>query len=209
MKLVAERETENEAARNQYLYQQTVVVEDFAGQYREVREVIFSPTGARTEVTIGKAINTLKKLILTEEDFRDVREIQPMLVTRDNLFLYENKYRGEEELNGVRCWLVQIRPRQILSGQRLFDGMIWVDPSDYSILQVSGRAVPQIVTTKSENLFPHFTTVRARIDGKYWFPVTTSGDDTLQFRSGPQRIRLTIRYAGYKRFGTESRIEYK
>ena len=209
MKLVAERETENEAARNQYLYQQTVVVEDFAGQYREVREVIFSPTGARTEGTIGKAINTLKKLILTEEDFRDVREIQPMLVTRDNLFLYESKYRGEEELNGVRCWLVQIRPRQILSGQRLFDGMIWVDPSDYSIVQVSGRAVPQIVTTKSENLFPHFTTVRARIDGKYWFPVTTSGDDTLQFRSGPQRIRLTIRYVGYKRFGAESRIEYK
>src|ERR1017187_686412 len=194
MKRVAERETENEAARNRYMYRQTVVISDFAGQFREVRDIIFSPTGTRTEQVIEKPIDTLKKLKMTEEDIRDIREIHPLLVTRETAFLYETKFRGEEQLNGIACWMVQIRPRQILSGQRLFDGMIWVDKRDFSIVQSEGQAVPQIVTTKEENLFPHFTTIREKVDGKFWFPVTTYGDDTLHFRSGPQRIRLTIRY---------------
>jgi hypothetical protein len=209
MKRVAERETENEAARNQYMYRQTVVLSDFAGQFREVRDIIFSPTGTRTEEVIEKAVDTLKKLKMTEEDIRDIREIQPMLVTRETAFLYETKFRGDEQLNGIDCWLIQIRPRQILSGQRLFDGMLWVDKRDFSIIQSQGQAVPQIVTTKQENLFPHFTTIREKVDGTFWFPVTTYADDTLPFRNGPQRIRLTIRYANYKRFGAETRIEYK
>src|SRR5947209_2775136 len=54
MKRVAARETENEAARNEYMYRQTVVVSDFVGQFREVREVIFSPTGVRTEEVVEK-----------------------------------------------------------------------------------------------------------------------------------------------------------
>jgi hypothetical protein len=215
MKRVAERETEDETVRSHYMYRQTVTVEDLddhgarLGQYREVRDIIFSPTGTRTEQEVEHPSNTLKRLKLTEEDLRDIREVQPILVTRENLFMYESKFRGEEEMDGKSCWLVQIRPRQILSGQRLFDGVIWVDQTDYSIIRLEGQAVPQIRTTKYENLFPHFTTIREKIDGKYWFPVTTSGDDTLYFRTGPQRIRLTIRYVNYKRFGADTKIEYK
>jgi hypothetical protein len=209
MKRVAAHETENEAARNQYMYRQTVTVSDYAGQYREVRDVIFSPKGDRTEETVEGPVNTLKKLKLTDEDMRDMRDIQPILVTQDNAFMYESKFRGEEDLNGIACWLLEIRPRQILSGQRLFEGMLWVDKSDYSIIQVEGQAVPQIRTTKTENLFPHFTTVREKVDKKYWFPVLTFGDDTLFFRNGPVRTRLTIRYVNYRRFGAETKIEYK
>lgn len=209
MKRVASRETGNEAARNQYMYRQTVVLSDFTGQFREVRDIIFSPVGARTEELVEKASNTLKKLTMTDEDLADIREIQPMLLTRDNAFMYETKLRGEADLGGIHCWLVEIRPRQILSGQRLFEGTLWVDKSDDSIVQVEGQAVPQIRTTKNENLFPHFTTVREKVDQKYWFPVTTYGDDTLYFRGGPQRIRLTIRYANYKRFAAETKIDYK
>lgn len=210
MKRVAARETENEAARNQYMYRQTVVVEDFVGRYREVRDIIFSPTGERTEEVVEKPSNGLRKITMTDDDLRDVREVQPMLITKENMFMYESKFRGEEESGSkIPCWVVQIRPRQILSGQRLFDGSIWVDKTDFSIVQLEGQAVPQIRTTKYENLFPHFTTIREKIDGKFWFPVTTFGDDTLYFRTGQQRIRLTIRYANYKRFGAETKIEYK
>jgi hypothetical protein len=211
----AKKESENEAARNQYMYRQTVTVQDFdshgrpGGEYRELRDVIFSPTGERNEEAVGKPLNTLRWLKLTDEDFRDIREVQPMLVTTDNLFLYESKYRGEEDVDDATYWAVQIRPRQILDGQRLFDGMIWIDESDYSITRLEGQAVPQIMTTKNENLFPHFTTLRVKVDGKYWFPAMTVGDDMLPFRTGPQRIRMTIRYANYKRFSAESKIEFK
>jgi hypothetical protein len=74
---------------------------------------------------------------------------------------------------------------------------------------MQGQAVPQIRTMKSENLFPRFTTIRKPVDGKHWFPVYTYADDTLQFRTGPQRELLRIAYSEYKRFGAESTLIVK
>src|SRR5712675_622868 len=74
---VAARETETEAARSHYMYRQTVTVEDFnskgikAGRYNEVREVVFSPSGERSERTVGKPVVQLERIKMTEEDFRD------------------------------------------------------------------------------------------------------------------------------------------
>jgi hypothetical protein len=109
----------------------------------------------------------------------------------------------------VECWAVQVRPRQILSGMRYFDGMVWVDKKEYNIVRMEGQAVPQIRTTKKENLFPRFTTVRKPLDGSHWFPVYTYSDDVLQFKNGPLRQRLRISYTEYKRFGAESKLIVK
>ena len=215
MRRVAERETENEAVRNDYMYRQTVIVADLdqhgaqLGEFREVRDIVFSPTMVRSEQVVEKGHNTLKRLKLTDEDFRDIREIQPLMITKENRFMYESKFKGEETMDGVECWVLQVRPRQILAGQRLFDGIVWVNKEDFGIVRLEGQAVPQMHSNKNENLFPHFTTVRQKVEGKYWFPVTTYADDTLHFRTGPQRIRMTIRYANYKRFSTDTKIEYK
>ena len=71
------------------------------------------------------------------------------------------------------------------------------------------QAVPETRSkTQQENLFPRFSTIWAPVGGEYWFPVHTYADDTLDFRVGPQRIRLTIRYTDYKRFGAETTIEF-
>jgi hypothetical protein len=205
---VAERETATEAERAHYTYRQTAVLNDYAGEYREVRDIIFSPTGERTEVTIGKPANNLRRLLLTEEDFRDIREVQPMLLTRDTLWLYDSKFRGEETIEGIDCWQMEVRPRQILQGQRLFAGTLWINQQDFSIVRSEGKAVPEIRRLKQENLFPRFTTIREKIAG-FWFPSKTLADDTLQFRSGPVRIRMRIEYSNYRRFGADSKVEFR
>ncbi len=212
---IIERETETQRVQANYTYQQTVSVEEFdrkgmkRGEYREARDIIFSPSHERTEQLIGSPKNSLNLLKLTEEDFRDLRDVQPFLLTAEQAFIYETKFRGEEVIEGTDCWVIQVRPRQILQGQRLFDGLLWVDKKEFSIIRASGEAVPQIRTLHSENLFPHFTTIREKTTGGYWFPSTTSGDDTLQFRTGPQRMRLTIRYRNYRRFGADSAITFE
>src|SRR5688572_24569038 len=59
-KLAALRETGNEKARGNYIYRQSVVIEEMddrgarAGEYREVRDIIFAPSGERTEKFIEK-----------------------------------------------------------------------------------------------------------------------------------------------------------
>ncbi len=208
------RETETAQAQSNYTYRQSVTIDEFdshgvrSGGYREIRDVIFSPKLERTEQIIGKPSDTLSRLKLTEEDFRDIREVQPFLMTKDQAFLYETRFRGEEAMDGVDCYVLQIRPRQILDGQRLFDGILWVSKEDYSIIRSEGQAVPQVRSLKNENLFPHFTTLRQKVEGGFWFPVTTYGDDTLDFRTGPQRIRLVIQYSNYKKFATDSKITF-
>jgi hypothetical protein len=214
-RLVAQRETETETERNEYTYRQNLTIDELdlngaaKGQYRESRDIIFSPEHDRTEQLMGMPTNTLKGLILTDEDFAVVRDIQPLVLTLDRLWNYEIRFRGEETMDEVDCWVLQVRPRQILQGQRFFDGLIWVDKKGYNVVRMEGQPVPQIRSTKQENLFPRFTTVRKPVDGKHWFPVYTFADDNLQFRTGPKRIRLRIAYSNYKRFGAESTLIVK
>jgi hypothetical protein len=211
---VAENEAAAEAARGHYTYRQTVEIHDFdprtrkTGVYRETRDVIFSPAGERTERFLSRPVMALNLLRLTDEDFRDIREVQPFLITPDRLRLYTIRYRGDEKVDGVDCWVLDVRPRQTLDGQRLFEGLFWVDRRDYSILRSEGRAVPQIVNLRSENLFPAFTTFREKVGG-HSFPVHTHADDTLHFSTGPIRIRMTIKYSDYMRFAAESTITFK
>ena len=212
---IAHEESETQAARNDYTYRQTVVFAELdahgaeTGHYREERDVIFSPEHERTEQMIGTPLDTLKRLKLTNEDFQDIRGIQPFVMTEDQLWNYETKFRGDENIDGVDCWVLQVRPRQILQGQRLFDGMLWADKKDFSIVRLEGQAVPQMLSRKSENLFPRFTTIRQIVDGRHRFPVATYADDTLPFSTGLLRVRMTIRYSQYKRFGAESVIKFE
>src|SRR5690242_9639223 len=85
------RATETRLARDHYTYRQSVVVEELSpsgareGEYREVREVLFSPQAERSEKLAGQPLETLKRLKLTPEDFRDIREVQPFLFDQDQL----------------------------------------------------------------------------------------------------------------------------
>lgn len=211
---IAHRESQTQAVRNEYNYRQTVVFAELdergamTGEYREERDVILSPEHERTERIIGKPLLTLKRLKMTDEDFQDIRGIQPFVMTEDQLWNYDTTFRGDENIDGVDCWVLQVRPRQILQGQRLFDGMLWADKKDFSIVRLEGQAVPQILSLKTENLFPRFTTVRQLVEG-YRFPVYTFADDTLPFSKGLQRVRMTIRYTQYKKFGADSVIKFE
>jgi hypothetical protein len=189
---VALRATQTRRARDQFTYRQTVVIEELspsgarAGQYREIRDIVFSPLAERS----------------------DIREVQPFLFDSDQLWFYETRFKGEETIDGVDCYLLQVRPRQILAGQRLFDGLVWAAKKDYSIVRTEGQAVPEIRSLKNENLFPRFTTLWGPVDGDFRFPLYTYADDTLDFRVGPLRIRLSIRYSNYQRFAAESTVKF-
>src|ERR1039458_3710328 len=90
-KLVAHRETETETERNEYTYRQRVTIDELddrgaaRGQYRETRDVIFSPLHDRTELMLGSPSNGLKNMILTQPDFDDIRNIQPLVLTQDQI----------------------------------------------------------------------------------------------------------------------------
>ena len=111
-KRVAHRESETAEERRHYAYTQSVKLQEIdgrgsqTGEYKEVREVIFSPTGDRTERLAGQPVSRLKSLIMTPEDFADIRDIQPFILTEDQLWIYQVEYKGEERIDDHDCWVL-------------------------------------------------------------------------------------------------------
>ncbi|MGH9581511.1 MAG: hypothetical protein ACRD4O_01070, partial [Bryobacteraceae bacterium] len=210
---IAKRESETARARDNYTYRQSVTIQELndqglvTGTYHEITDITYTPSQGQFDKVIGHPTNTLTRIKLTAQDFSDIRNVDPFLLTLGTLPLYEGKYWGEGKMDDYSCWIEHVQPKQILAGQRFFKGTFWVRKSDFSVIRSEGQAVPQIETTKEQNLFPHFTTMRRDIEG-WFFPVETYADDTLFFRAWPQRIRIVIRYSNYKRFGSESTVTY-
>lgn len=210
---VARNETLIRELRDQYTFRQDFRFEELSvngqrtGLYQEVRDIVFSPAGERSEALVSLPTNNLTRIRLTEEDFHDIREIQNFLFTEEVFWLYRIRPRGAEVIDGEDCWVLDVSPRNELQGMRFFEGLLWVSKKEDEIVRASGKAVPEIRTSTSENLFPHFTTQREKIDG-HWMPALTFADDELPFRSGRQRIRLTIKYTNYQRFSAETSIQF-
>lgn len=176
------------------------------GEYRRQSEVIFLPTGERYEKTTYEPPSSLEFISMTNEDLKDMENIQPFVLTTEDLPKYDIQYEGRERIDELTTYRFRVAPKRIEQGQRYFEGQIWVDDVDLQIVKTRGKAVPDIHKKNGENLFPVFETYRENIDGIYWFPTYTSADDVLQFKSGPVRIKVLIRYTEYKKRDVEVRI---
>jgi len=134
---------------------------------------------------------------------KDLKDIQPFVLTSDSIDKYYVRYLGKEKLDSLTCYAFAVKPKKMDKGERYFEGIVWVDDEDLQVVRTYGRGVG---VANKEQAFPKFETTRQRIDGKYWFPVYTIAEDTLHFRDLDQRIRQVVKYEDYKRFVAESRI---
>jgi hypothetical protein len=208
----AAREGEFKRERDNYTYTQTFVVQtiDSSGQpdgeYRMTSDIVFSTTGKRYDKVTYAPPSTLQRVSLSEQDFADLQNVQPFVLTTNELPKYDITYVGRQRVDELSTYVFEVKPKKIEKNQRYFQGRIWVDDKDLEIVKTYGKAVPDILKRNEENFFPRFETYRENIEGHYWFPTYTHADDVLHFSSGDIRIRMTVRYKDYKRFRVTSRI---
>jgi hypothetical protein len=212
IKKFGDRELEFKKERDNYTYTQTFVVQtiDFDGrpdgEYRMTSDILFTPDGKRYEKVVSAPAPTLERIQLSQQDLDDVEHVQPFVLTSDELPKYDVTYVGRESLDELGTYVFDVKPKKIEKNQRYFQGRIWVDDRDLTIVKTDGKAVPDIIKRGQENVFPRFETFRENIEGHYWFPTYTRSDDELHFSTGAVHIRMTIRYANYKRFGATIKI---
>lgn len=207
-----DRELEFKKERDNYTYTQTVVVQTIDydgrpdGEYRMVSDILFTPSGKRYEKVISAPASTLQRINMSQQDMDDLEHVQPFVLTTDELPKYDVNYAGREQIDELNTYVFDVKPKKIEKNQRYFQGRIWVDDKDLNIVKSDGKAVPDIIKKGNENIFPRFETFRENIEGHYWFPTYTRSDDELHFSSGAVHMRMTVRYANYKRFGATIKI---
>ena len=207
-----DRELEFRKERDNYTYTQTFVVQTIDvdgrpdGEYRMTSDILFTPEGKRYEKVISAPAPTLQRISLSQQDMDDLEHVQPFVLTSQELPKYDVKYIGREQLDELSTYVFDVGPKKIEKNQRYFQGRIWVDDKDLNIVKTDGKAVPDIIKKGNENVFPRFETFRENIEGHYWFPTYTRSDDELRFSTGAVHIRMTVRYANYKRFGATIKI---
>ena len=184
------------------------------GEYRQVTDISFTAQGARQEHVVFAPQNTIERVIMTENDFKDIEKRLPFILTTAELPDYSISYLGRQHVDELDTYVLDVAPKQIEKNHRYFQGKVWVDSQDYEIVLVSGMSVPQIMKHGNEDLSPPFITYYEQVDGKYWFPTYTKAEGTLHFSaqqgalSNDVHVRSIIHYTDYKRFRTSVTIKY-
>jgi hypothetical protein len=209
---LSQHESEFRKERDNYTYSQTFVIQtiDFDGspdgEYRMNSDILFTPDGKRYEKITYAPPDSLRRISMSKQDLDDLKNIQPFVLTTEDLPKYNVTYVGRQIVDELHTYVFDVTPKRIEKDQRYFQGRVWVDQKDLQVVKSYGKAVPDIMKKNNENIFPHFETLRENITGPYWFPTYTHADDTLHFSSGGVHIRMTVRYANYKRFGVTVKI---
>ncbi|MBV9768603.1 MAG: hypothetical protein JOZ32_03445, partial [Bryobacterales bacterium] len=139
-------------------------------------------------------------------DMQDLREVQPFVLTTDEVPKYFIRYLGREQLDEISCYAFAVKPKKMEPNQRYFEGIVWVDDRDLQIVKSYGRG--EGAKKNQDHQYPKFETYREQVDGKYWFPTYTIANATLHFRDNDQRIKMTVKYQDYKQFKSDTQIKY-
>lgn len=211
----AAKEAEFKAERENFTYKQTFVFQTLDednrvdGEYRLKSDIDFTAEGKRTEVVTYAPQSTLQRVDLTQEDFNDLANIFPFVLTTVDISNYNITYVDHRPLDELTTYVFDVAPKTVGKKQRFFEGRVWVDDKDFQIVKTYGKAVGYAKKSRNgnEQFFPHFETFRENIEGKYWFPTYTRSDETVHLGPGEDlHIRMTVKYEDYKRYGVTTKI---
>ncbi len=215
------REAAFEHARDQYTFRQTVKMDTVNddtnradGEWQEVTDITYDNAGHRVEHVVFAPGNTIERVIITENDINDIKYRLPFILTTPQLPEYNLNYLGQQHVDTLDTYVLDVAPKELVKGHRYFQGKVWVDKQDLEIVMVNGMNVPQITRPGHEDISPPFTTYYQQIDGKYWFPTYTRAEGVLHFPAQNEalgqdvHLRATVKYTDYKRYHTSVTIEY-
>jgi TonB family protein len=196
------KETRFRRALNEYAFKRDAVIQvigmggQIASEYHRVSQFTFDDSGNRFEKIIFFPLPTFPGV--TAEDIEDLSGVTPFALEAGKINQYNFTYVGKERIDELDLFIFDVAPKVMpdpkTSKERLFVGRIWVDDRDLQIVKSRGKGVPE---TK-DNKFPNVETYREQIDGLYWFPTYTYGDEELVYGNGTvQHIRLRVKYSDF------------
>ena len=127
--------------------------------------------------------------------------LQMIYVDRDSFDKehYDFQYAGRDFLGEVRCLIFDVTPKR-KSGKGRFEGRIWVEDHDYTIVRFSGTYVRQ-------KLMAHFDTWRLNVQPDLWLPAYAFIEELNPKRDLP-RFKAQTHFWAYSRAATAHEDEF-
>src|SRR5690349_19451807 len=120
----AAKETACKQARDQYTYQQSIKIlvlngPDVVGEYEQVSDIILNDKGRRVERVLYAPQDSIG---MTKEDFDNIRNVIPFMLTSDELPEYQVLYRGQQHVDELDTYVFDVAPMLIQNGRRYCQG---------------------------------------------------------------------------------------
>jgi hypothetical protein len=127
----------------------------------------------------------LNSLIKSEIETAAGKEHHDSAISADN---YSLNLLGNQQVGPYRCFVAEVRPKR--KDKYLFEGKIWIDVEDYSVVRIEGHPAKQLSFWIQR---ADFVRQYQKIDG-FWFP--QKDQTVVQVRLYGKKI-LTIDHRDY------------
>lgn len=201
----AQQEDEYARAHTLYSYQLSVKIQEIGeddqvlGEFEQTAEVDFDPSGRRRSRLLGNPRTDLAHLSVTRIELSDLEFVPLFIFGVEQIPDYDVAFLSKERLDEVATYLFRVTPRRPpRTGERLFEGLIWVDAEKLDVVRAHGRSKPPQTAGALKGLFQRLEIFREPVDGSL-FPTYVRADDVLSVRDVPVRARLILRFSNHKR----------
>lgn len=201
---IIQRFTQNEDL-NKKLYDsdmldQSVKVEELAsggGTYELTSQEYTKADGQHYESVMKPPVSNLHYTEFSLEDVKFLAGLQLFFLTTDDVPKYKLSYEGKEKLDQITTYAFRVQPKQLLS-KPLFDGVIWVDDQDFSIVKSYGQFLTDTGNFAASFPFQMFEVYRENIQGRLWLPTYIRSDSEVKAQQGTVPIRLILRSSNFR-----------
>lgn len=187
-----------------FTFTQTARVEEYinpGGKFAVTGQVYTKPDGGQYWRIQGQPQSTLKTTTLTLEDVRTIATLPLFFLTTPEIGNYNFFYAGQDKLDELNTYVFQVKPKQLSRTRRYFEGAVWIDDHDLTIVKSYGKFVSEVESDDEGTRLPFkmFETYRENFAGKYWLPTYTNSDDFITTKNGDEfHLRLVIHSTDFK-----------
>jgi len=189
-------------AYDTYTFTRTVHIAelfDSGGKLTVTGEVYTRPDGHQVWRVTTPVASNLRTAIYSLEEVRTMMAFPLFILTTDEIANYNFLYAGQDKLDELGTYVFQVRPKQLSRTRRFFEGVIWVDDHDFTIVKTYGKLVGDTFSERDSLPFKMYETYRENFQGKYWLPTYTVSDDYVSKPPSDQfHLRIVIRSTDFK-----------
>ena len=193
---------EDELARvfTTYGYRKTVRLEEVGedGKVLGQAQISASIPASDDRRPSGEQQSTLRYLDLERDNIEALSKIPVFPLVSSNLPKYKISYQGKQLVDELSTYVFEVKPRQLERAHAYFDGLVWVDDHDLTIVKSYGKWVTETGDFRPSQLpFAIFETYRQPVADKYWLPAYSRSDGSYDNRGTSVPVRLIIRWDQY------------